>query len=114
MLNQLKLILDELFKIWHWRYQPTQLYLWMGFSLPAQALFFLICMGDSTGKGYRLCVMPRPDLRYEAVIVFIFFVKIFKKHIFSSSTCELIKALIRIAFSLRKNLQHLYRVYILF
>ena len=24
MLNQLKLILDELFRIWHWQYHPTQ------------------------------------------------------------------------------------------
>ena len=62
MLNQLKLILDELVRIWRGRYQPMQLYLWAGFSLPAQASFFLICMGDSAGAGYRLRVMPRPDL----------------------------------------------------
>ena len=35
MLNQLELILDELFRIWHGRYQPTQLYLWVGFSSSA-------------------------------------------------------------------------------
>ena len=34
MLNQLKLILDKLFRIWHGQYQPTQLYLWAGFSSP--------------------------------------------------------------------------------
>ena len=55
-----KLILDELFGIWHKRYQPMQLYLWAGFSWPTQASFFLICMGDSAGMGYRLHVMARP------------------------------------------------------
>ena len=35
MLNQLKLILDKLFRIWRGRYQPMQLYLRAGFSLPA-------------------------------------------------------------------------------
>ena len=31
-----------------------QLYLKVGFSLPAQASFFVICMGDSVEAGYRL------------------------------------------------------------
>ena len=60
MLNQLKLILDKLFNIWRGRYQSTQLYLSTGFSLPAQASFLLICMGDSTGSGFRPRIMPRP------------------------------------------------------
>ena len=30
--------------------------------LPAQASFFLVCMGDSVGTGYCLRVMPRPDV----------------------------------------------------
>ena len=41
MLNELKLILDELFRIWHRRYQPTQLYLWAGFSSRCLSLLFL-------------------------------------------------------------------------
>ena len=36
-----------------------QLYIGVGFSLPSQAPFFLICTGDSTGGGYCLHVMPR-------------------------------------------------------
>ena len=38
-----------------------QLYIRAGFSLPAQASFFLVCAGDSVGVGYSLCIMPRPD-----------------------------------------------------
>ena len=34
MLNELKLILDELFRIWCGQYQPTQVYLWADFSAP--------------------------------------------------------------------------------
>ena len=34
MLNELKLILDELFRIWCGQYQPTQVYLWADFSSP--------------------------------------------------------------------------------
>ena len=60
MLNQLKWILVDLFRILCERYQPTQLYVRVGFSLPAQASFFLICAGDSAGSGYRPYVMPRP------------------------------------------------------
>ena len=61
MLIQLKLILEEIFRIWHGRYQPMQLYLWAGFSSHAQAFFFLICMGDSVGAGYRPRIIPTPD-----------------------------------------------------
>ena len=50
MPNQLKLILDDLFRIWHGRYQPLQLYLWAG----DEASFFLIYTGDSVVH------MPRP------------------------------------------------------
>ena len=42
-------------------YQLTQLYLRAGFSLPTQASFFLICMGDSVGMDYCPCVMPKPE-----------------------------------------------------
>ena len=41
-------------------YQPTQLYLRVGFSSPARASFFLIYTGDSVGAGDRPRVMPRP------------------------------------------------------
>ena len=34
-----------------------QLYLSAGFSLPAQATYFLICVGDSIGAG----ITPKPD-----------------------------------------------------
>ena len=60
MLNQLKLILDELFRIWREGYQSMQLYLRAGFSPPAKATFFMICTGDSSGAGYCLSIMPRP------------------------------------------------------
>ena len=46
------------------QYQPTQLYLRVSFSLPAQVSFFLICTGDSTGAGYGSRIMPRPDVNY--------------------------------------------------
>ena len=49
MLNQLKQILDKLFRILGARYQPTHLYIKVGFSLPAQVLFFFICANDSAG-----------------------------------------------------------------
>ena len=39
MLNQLKLILVELFRIWSRWYQPMQLYLWAGFSSPLKPSF---------------------------------------------------------------------------
>ena len=48
LLNQLKWILDELFRVLCKQYKPMQLYLRAGFSSPTQASFFLICAGDST------------------------------------------------------------------
>ena len=60
LLNQLKLILDTLFRILCRRYHPMQFCLRAGVSSLAQASFFLICMGDSAYAGYLLCVMPRP------------------------------------------------------
>ena len=62
MLIQLKWILDKLFSIWSGWYQPMQLYLKAGFSLPTQASLFLICAGDSVGSGYRPGIMPRADI----------------------------------------------------
>ena len=59
---QLKLILHKLFRILLMQYQPTQLYLMAGFSLPNQASFFLIYAGYSAGMGYPLCIMPRPPI----------------------------------------------------
>ena len=50
------------FGILHWQYQPTQLYLRVGFSLPTQVTFFLICADDSAGTGYCPHIMPRPGL----------------------------------------------------
>ena len=47
-----------------------QLYLRAGFSLPAQASFFLICTGDSTDADYHLHIIPRPEVSY-----FIFYFK---------------------------------------
>ena len=44
------------------RYQLTQLYIRVAFSLPAQAPVFLICAGDSAGASYCLRVMPRPAI----------------------------------------------------
>ena len=38
-----------------------QLYLREGFSLPAQASFFLICVGDRAGLGYWSHFMSRPE-----------------------------------------------------
>ena len=58
MLNQLKRILDELFRISGRQYHPTHLYLRAGFSSPVQVYFFLICAGDSAGRGYRLRDIP--------------------------------------------------------
>ena len=48
LLNQLKWILDEPFRVLCKQYKPMQLYLRAGFSSPTQASFFLICAGDST------------------------------------------------------------------
>ena len=45
LLNQLKWILDELFRILHWWYQPMQLYLRVGFSSPAHLLLVEIQLG---------------------------------------------------------------------
>ena len=58
LLNQLKLILDELFRIC----------MRVAFSWPAQASFLLICTGDSAGTGYCPHVMPRPASLVEAHI----------------------------------------------
>ena len=58
--------MDELLSISGERYQPMQIYLRAGFSSPAQASFFLICMGDSAGVGYCPLIMPRPDM-YNAI-----------------------------------------------
>ena len=66
----IEIILDRLFRILHGWYQPMQLYLRAGFSLPAQASFFLICTGDSTDADYRLHIIPRPEVLY-----FIFYFK---------------------------------------
>ena len=41
-----------------------QLYIRVGFSLPTQASFFLVCTGDSMGAGYCLRVMPRPAMLF--------------------------------------------------
>ena len=60
LLYQLKQILDELLRVLGGQYQPMQLDIRVGFSSPAQALFFLICAGDSVAVGYRPHVMPRP------------------------------------------------------
>ena len=52
LLNQLKWILDKVFRTLCHQYQPKQHNLGVGFSLPAQASFFLICMGDRAGGGH--------------------------------------------------------------
>ena len=49
-------------RILHRQYQPTQIYIRASFSSPAQASFFLVCVGDSVGAGYCPRVMPRPDV----------------------------------------------------
>ena len=53
--------MDGLLNIWCRWYQPMQFYLRAGFSLPAQASFFLICTGGSMGAGYHPHVIQRPD-----------------------------------------------------
>ena len=63
LLYQLKWIMDKLFRILCGPYQLTQFYLRAGFSLPIQASFFLICMGDCTSAGYDPSVMPRPTVQ---------------------------------------------------
>ena len=45
-----------------------QLYLRLGFSLLAQASFFLICTGDSTGASYSPRVMTRPEISIQNTI----------------------------------------------
>ena len=50
LLNQLKWILDKLFRILLGWYQPTQLYLRVAFSSSVQASSFLICVGNSQGQ----------------------------------------------------------------
>ena len=62
LLNQLKRILDELFRILNRHYQPTQLFVRAGFWLLAQPSFPLICAGDSMGRDYHMRFMPRPDI----------------------------------------------------
>ena len=49
LLNQLKWILNKLFRILCRWYQPTQLYFRVGFSSTTQVSFFLICIGNSVG-----------------------------------------------------------------
>ena len=63
--------MDELFRILCGRYQPMQLYLREGFSLPAQASFFLICVGDRAGLGYWSHFMSRPECIQVGVDVYI-------------------------------------------
>ena len=53
------------------QYQPMQLYLREGFSLPAQASFFLICVGDRAGLGYWSHFMSRPECIQVGVDVYI-------------------------------------------
>ena len=65
LLNQLKWILGKLFGILCRQYHSMWFYLRAGFSLPTQASFFLICVGNSAGTGYYLCPMPRPGLTYK-------------------------------------------------
>ena len=48
-----------------------QLYLREGFSLPAQASFFLICVGDRAGLGYWSHFMSRPECIQVGVDVYI-------------------------------------------
>ena len=55
LLYHLKQILDELLKILYEGYHLTQLYIRVGFLSPVQALFFLICVGDSMGQGLNFC-----------------------------------------------------------
>ena len=55
-------MLHEVLRISHNQYQPKQLQIRAGFSLPVQALFFLFYASDSIGVGYLPCVMPRPGL----------------------------------------------------
>ena len=55
LLNQLKWILAELFRILCRQYQPTQFYLRVGMSSLTQTSFFLICMVDSMDAGYLAC-----------------------------------------------------------
>ena len=47
-------ILVDLFTILHGQYQPTQLYLRVGFSSSSLAPFFFICARDSAGKAWLL------------------------------------------------------------
>ena len=54
LLNHLKWILDEFFRISCGRYQHTQLYLRAGFSLLVWASFFLIYAGDCAGMGDKI------------------------------------------------------------
>ena len=56
LLNNLKWIWDEFFRILHGLYQPTQVYLRADMSLPTWASLFSIYAGD----GNRLHVMTRP------------------------------------------------------
>ena len=44
------------------QYQPTKLYIRMGFSSPVQAPFFLTCTSDSVGAVYHMHIMPRPGV----------------------------------------------------
>ena len=65
MLNQLKLILHELFRIWHRRYQPTHLYL--GLFIDCPSLLFLDLCGWQCGC--RL--LPRHQAKTCVLISFV-------------------------------------------
>ena len=71
LLNWLKWILDELFRILHGQYQLMQLYLRAGFSLPAHASFFLICVGDGACNIVKNCNI-RWKLRWDESCASIF------------------------------------------
>ena len=71
LLNQLKWILDKLFRILGGRYQPMHLYLRASFSSPTQASFFFIYVSDSAGMGYCPHIMPRPGtvLQFTDIVI---------------------------------------------
>ena len=61
LLNQLKWILDKLFRILLRQYQSTQLHFRPSFSSPTQAFFFLTCSGNSMGAGYHPHIKLKTD-----------------------------------------------------
>ena len=91
LLNQLKWILAELFRIFQGQYKPTQLYLRGGLLSSAQASFFLICVGDSMGVSYRSLILPRPVRNYLGLHKYsdIYHIQNFQKHYHESNVIKI-------------------------